>query len=440
MKKSTAKGRVSKPAPPYPSFPLYAHTSGRWAKRIRGKLHYFGRWGTKKRGRIVPVDDVSASAAAAIDRFHREWPFLSQGRTPPAAGSGQGCDVKALCNVFLTAQQRKCNSNEITARTFEEYRATTDRIVAQFGKDRLIDDLRTEDFESLRAELAKKWGPVSLGNAVQRVRTVFKYGFESGLLPVPIRFGPHFKRPSKSVLRRHRAKSGKRTFEAAEIRDMLEAATIPMRAMIYLGINCGFGNGDCGGLTKSALNLAAGWVDFPRPKTGIERRCPLWPETKAALHEALAARPRPKNPEHAELAFITKYGGPWVNATQSNAVALETGKLLRGLGIHRPRLGFYNLRHTFRTIGDGAKDRTAVRAIMGHVDDSIDAEYTHGIEDERLQSVVDHVRRWLFPPAASEHPPETEEDTSDGGIVDVSDATNVGRAVGMQAGDGHRHD
>ena len=291
MKKSTAKGRVSKPAPPYPGFPLYAHASGRWAKRIRGKLHYFGQWGTKKRGRIVPVDDVSASAAAAIDRFHREWPFLSQGRTPPAAGSGQGCDVKALCNVFLTAQQRKCNSNEITARTFEEYRATTDRIVAQFGKDRLIDDLRTEDFESLRAEMAKQWGPVSLGNAVQRVRTVFKYGFESGLLPVPIRFGPHFKRPSKSVLRRHRAKSGKRTFEAAEIRDMLEAATIPMRAMIYLGINCGFGNGDCGGLTKSALDLAAGWVDFPRPKTGIERRCPLWPETMSAIHDALAARP-----------------------------------------------------------------------------------------------------------------------------------------------------
>jgi hypothetical protein len=33
---------------------------------------------------------------------------------------------------------------------------------------------------------------------------------------------------------------------------------------------------------------------------------------------------------------------------------------------------------------------------MGHVDDSMSANYRHGISDDRLTAVVETVRNWLY--------------------------------------------
>jgi integrase len=210
---------------------------------------------------------------AALNLWLDQKDDLLAGRTP--RGNREGLTIRELVNAFLTAKEQARDAGDIRPVTFADYLTTGKTVATAFGPDRLVDDLASDDFQALRASLAKRLGPHALSREVQQVRTLFKFGFDSGLIDKPVRFGPMFKRPSKRILRAHRQSNGKRMFEAADLRKIIDAAEQPLRAMIYLAINCGFGNADCGTLPKTALGLETGWVDFPRPKTAIERRCPL---------------------------------------------------------------------------------------------------------------------------------------------------------------------
>ncbi len=172
--------------------------------------------------------------------------------------------------------------------------------------------------------------------------------------------------------------------------------------MILLGLNSGLGNGDCASLPLSAVNLASGWLEFPRPKTGVGRKCPLWPETVEAIRAAIdpRVRPKPAGFEDVELVFLTYRGTAWVRMgemSRSDYISIHFNALLKKLKLHRAGFTFYTLRHVFRTVADAARDIPAVRFIMGHVDASIDAAYRKRIDDDRLKAVVEHVRAWLWP-------------------------------------------
>lgn len=357
----------AKPAKPYDGFPLFAHASGRWAKKIRGKLHYFGPW--------ADPDSALAKYLDQRDDLHAGW------KPRP---TGDGLTLHELCNRFCESKEHQVDAGDITRRSFVDSHASCATAMRVLGKNRLVDDIAPDDFEALRAALAKRFNPNTLGNEVQRIRTLFKYAYDAGLIDKPIRFGPTFKRPAKRILRAERQRKGERMFEAGQIRQLLNATPQPLRAMILLGINCGFGNHDCGTLPISALDLEGGWINYPRPNTAIGRRCPLWPETVAALKEAIANRPAAKESANDGLVFITKYGEPWPKETSDNPVTKEMRKLLDRLALHREGIGFYALRHTFETIAGECKDQVAVNAIMGHVDASMASHYRERISDQRL--------------------------------------------------------
>jgi integrase len=177
-----------------------------------------------------------------------------------------------------------------------------------------------------------------------------------------------------------------------------------MAAMVLLGLNCGFGNADCGRLPIKAIDFKGGWITFPRPKTGIERRCPLWPETIKMLKAVIEDRAAPKDPANGELLFVTKYGAPWHKETSDNPVSKEFSKVLKALKLERSGRNFYTLRHVFATVGGETKDAPAVSAIMGHDPGDMASVYRETISDERFRAVTDHVRAWLFPPKPRRKP------------------------------------
>jgi integrase len=297
--------------------------------------------------------------------------------------------------------------------TFHDQYKTCKRVLLVFGGDRLVDDLATDDFEVMRAQIAKTYGKLSRKVEIKRVRSVFRYAYEANLVDKPVRFGPGFIGPSRRELRCERQKNGVRMFEAAEIRAMLAAAPAALKAMILLGINCGFGNTDVANLTVKNLDLKGGWCNYPRPKTGISRRCPLWPETVKAIKAALAARPEARDKDDVDLVFLASGGQRWV-WTRGNPADIDTtgieslhvsrvdrvtaamGQLCSKLGLACRGHTFYALRHSFETIGGESRDQVAVDAIMGHSREDMASVYRERIGDDRLRAVAGHVRQWLW--------------------------------------------
>jgi integrase len=377
---------------PGPDFPLRKHKGrGYWCKKVRGRVYYFGK----------VADDPTG--AAALDLWLAQKDDLLAGREPRP--KTDGLTVAELANRFLAAKEHLRETGELTPRTWQGYYATCATVVKAFGRGRAVADLVPDDFRKLRAKLAQtRRSAVALGNEVQRVRSLFKFAFDDGLIPAPVRFGQAFAKPKADAVRRareaHRNEFGDRMFEPAEIRAILAAAGQPLRAMVLLAANCAFGQSDLAALPTRAVDLDAGWVDFARVKTGIRRRCWLWPETAAAVREWVAARPKAKDPADAGLLFLTRFGGRWVKVgptgAPADAVGQEFGKVLARLGLKRPGRSVYALRHTFETVAGETADQVAVDAVMGHVPQGMGAAYRERISDARLRRVAEFVRRWLF--------------------------------------------
>lgn len=362
---------IQKPKKPYADFPLFAHASGQWAKKINGRVHYFGTW-----------DDWQA----AVDRYLDQRDFLYNGRTPPA----QATTLADVLNQFLSDKMRSLDDGDIAQRTYNEYEAVCDQIAA-LGKRRPLDTLAYEDFSELRSILGRgaRGQTVAVSSRKRLVgiaRMVFNFANEE--LGFSVRYKKALRPPAAKEQRR--AQNLERLFTAEEIRRLRDHAKPQLRAMILLGVNCGFGNADCGLLPASALDLDRGWHRFARPKTEMPRRCPLWPESVDALREV----GRDEGP-----VFVTKYGNRWWCEKKKDPISYEFRKLVTKLGFYEKYVTtFYSLRRTFETIAATADvNQAVIDCIMGHPAHVSDmaAVYRQKVFDDPLKKCTRHVRDWV---------------------------------------------
>lgn len=369
------------PPKPSPDFPLYPHRSGKWAKKIKGKTTYFGRWADPE-GALAEYNALLAKMQASA-----KLPALRD--LPSHSSLAPRLTVTQAADKFLESKQKAVQRGELSERTLDELKRATRWFCRIVGAGDTVSSIGPDQFQLFRDTRAESLNVVSLGNEITRIRSWFKWLHAAKVIPKPADFGPEFRKPSALVLRRHRRSSGKKLYSASDILTIIDECGTTLRAMVYLGINCGFGPGDCAKLPIFAVDLDSGWIDFPRPKTEVERLCPLWPETIQSLRLFLCFRQRLA--PSTDRFFVDHRGKPWTNdnAAVSRYFTAVRRRVLRDGG-------FYWLRHTFETVAGESKDQVAVNAIMGHVDQTMAAVYREEISQERLRAVTEVVREWLL--------------------------------------------
>lgn len=342
-------------------------------EEINGRPHYFGTWNDWQ---------------GALDRYLERRDCLLAGKTPPC----QATTLADVLNQFLTDKKRSLLDGDIAQRTYNEYEAVCDQI-ATLGKRRLFDSLAYEDFSELRSLLGKgaNGDPIAVSSQKRLIgiaRMVFNFANEE--LGFSVRYKKALRPPSAKEQRK--ANNAERLFTAKEVRLVRDNAGPHLKSMILLGINCGFGNADCGLLPISALDLKDGWHKFARPKTEMPRRCLLWPETVEALKQAIGER-------ESGTVFVTKYGNPWWVEAKRDPISYEFRKLVTKLGIYEPFVTtFYSMRRTFETIAGAADvNQSVIDCIMGHPAHVSDmaAVYRQRVFNDRLRKCTEFVRGWV---------------------------------------------
>jgi len=355
-------------------FPLTRHPTGQYCKKIKGKMHYFGT--DKKR---------------ALEKYLEQAAYLHGGQNATIPGSSGTTSIKELCDLYLRYQHSKVLAGALTPRHYSDQTRSLGQLVSFLGEGRKIRNISTLDLQSYKRRLQGRYGSAHRLNLHLGVmKAIFHWARRNDILE----YIPNIDAVSRGkIIHQQRF-----TFSSQEITKLLAAANAKMRAMIWLGLNCGFGCTDCARLKWTDLDFEHNRVKLARNKTGVPRNLPLWPETIRAL-EAV--------PRSGPLVFYTEEGHPWVRTavkiqdngsskyTTVNAITSMFARLLKKTKINAPNgTGFYTLRRTAATLAARSGDPFAVQRLLGHVNLEMATRYVQDVSAQ-TDRVIENSRAYL---------------------------------------------
>ena len=356
-------------------FPLSLHATGQYCKKVKGRFYYFGK-----------------DRRVALERYIEQAPYLHGLRKPRDNPEGDDISIRMLCNLYLEHQNLNVQTGQITG-VHHKDQVNSLQLLARFlGPCRLVSEISTLDLQNYKKKLLKSYGSahrVNLNIAI--AKAMFHWAKKNEV----IENNPNIDALSKVKVGQRK----KPTFNLEQIRQLLDVADDQMRAMILLGLNCGFGCTDCAELAWENLDLAKRRTSLSRKKTGVDRNLVLWPETVQALQGL---------PRLGELVFYTSRGNACVRTiakagkdgvvkySSDNFISKKFSKLLKKADIEVERgVGFYTLRRTAATLAARSGDPFAVQRLLGHADLKMATTYVQDVS-EQTDRVINNTRKLII--------------------------------------------
>lgn len=373
---------VKRPAKPTRNFPLWAHKSGSWVAIVEGERKSFGGWRR---------DPDGEHALARFEAYTR-------GLAKPV--NDDTVILKDVANLYITRQLRRAEAGEIGWRQFRDLKTSIEDFASTVGRSVRVADLRPNRFTAYRDSLvARGYVASTVKRTIANIKAMFRWAYDQERINAPPRYGGEFK-PVRST-----KPPRKLLFSADEIAMMITAAKLPLRAMIRLGVECGFGNTDIAALLWEQVDLDNRVIALHRHKTKIERRCIISNELAQDLRDwrELRAKWKGSNPT-PDRVFVTKRGCVYVREVPSDdpkapprvvdSVGILFDKHIRNkvkIKAKKDGRSFYTLRRTHRTWADELRDPHAAALVMGHKFQSVAGLYVQHVGDERLSAINSHI-------------------------------------------------
>ena len=133
MKTSKRKTRSDK-------FPLTLHRTGQYCKKIKGKVHYFGR-----------------DEQQALQKYLDQATYLHgcQDSTPTAAKGNM--TLKKLCELYLQYQHSKVMAGDLTPKHYNDQISSLGKSMSFVGQGRKVESISTLDLQNYKRKLQKSY-------------------------------------------------------------------------------------------------------------------------------------------------------------------------------------------------------------------------------------------------------------------------------------------